>query len=176
MLSLLIPFFALLLLVGAVIFFFLWRYERRRALRDELTGLANYRAFLNKAQQYQRIGSGMGIALTDMNDFRRYNEKGYLHGDLILKSFAQQLQSATAGYAFCARYRLGDEFVVLFKSNDFDIVSEQLRSLCKPDLDTHRLLFSYGISSFSDPALTIEQMLDKVHGLLLVNKGEVDAG
>jgi diguanylate cyclase (GGDEF)-like protein len=123
-----------------------------------------------------RIGQqGLGIALTDMNNFRRYNEQGYLHGDHVLKSFALQLKNATAPHAFCARYRLGDEFVLLFKAKDFEVVSGALKHIATGTSESDQLSFSYGIRVFTDPAYTVEEMLSDVHVLLLLNKKEAIA-
>ncbi len=164
--------FVVLLAFGLIVLLWLWLSERRRALHDDLTGLPNYRAFLLQAAKHLHKGNnrGVGLALTDMDDFRRYNESGYQEGDKILIAFSTTLCEAVKGYAFCARYRLGDEFVLLFDPGDEHIILTRLQTLSQQGKDASKLRFSYGIGVFKDSGDSIESMLEVVQRKLQMNK------
>lgn len=90
---------------------------RRLAYLDELTGLPNRRALLDRLRDALAIAQGQGrcrgLLFLDLDNFKALNDAhGHDHGDLLLKQVAQRLgQMASAGHE-AARLG-GDEFVVL---------------------------------------------------------------
>ena len=95
--------------------------ERRRALtrdearRDSLTGLPNRCAFEERlgALLAERSGRPVGLALVDLDDFKRVNHtRGHLTGDDVLREIARVL--ARTARANEEVFRLGgDELAVL---------------------------------------------------------------
>jgi diguanylate cyclase (GGDEF)-like protein len=96
--------------------------ERNRLLArtDDLTGLANRRAFYQEAEE--RIAEALGAARTvallliDLDRFKELNDTlGHAAGDDLLREFAGRLNRAMPGAALLSRLG-GDEFVVLLPS------------------------------------------------------------
>lgn len=84
----------------------------RAANTDELTGLANRRAFMKADRRARR--ERMAFILFDANNFGRVNKTaGHAHGDRVLKQFADVI--ANVSHKFKARaFRLGgDEFAII---------------------------------------------------------------
>lgn len=162
------------LLLGGGFFSWLWLRERKRVRKDDLTGLPNYRAFLEQLRvEQQKMRSdnhSIGIALADIDDFRKLNAHGYARGDRVLKGFAERLSKETSGIAYCARYRLGDEFILLFHARAYDQVKTILQAINSSNYGGELIGFSYGMVIFSDPSLTDEQMIADLQVLLAESK------
>ncbi|MDR2877869.1 MAG: diguanylate cyclase [Chromatiales bacterium] len=89
---------------------------------DELTGLANRRAFLRRLEdevaRVQRYGYPLSLALMDMDSFKAVNDKyGHGAGDEVLRNFAANMLSIFRHHDMAARYG-GEEFVVLLPNTD----------------------------------------------------------
>lgn len=166
--------FASGLVVAGLPLLCLWLRARRLSLFDRLTGLPNYQAFLRiaKVRLRQLRKRPLGVVLTDLDDFQRFNLRGYPFGDRVLKSFADALSAQMKGLAYCARYRLGDEFVVLFDEGCRALVEARLRELSVIDPDGKPLEFSYGIAVFRESGKNLDEMLEEVQGLLFRQKRE----
>jgi two-component system cell cycle response regulator len=90
---------------------------RHLAERDGLTGLLNHTAFYKALDK--ELGSGeapiISVAMIDLDLFKSVNDRfGHQAGDLVLKGFAQLLQSAVGPSGAAARYG-GEEFCVFLK-------------------------------------------------------------
>lgn len=84
---------------------------------DELTGLANRRAFRARLEELQRKStaglSAYSVVLIDLDDFKPLNDRfGHAAGDAALQHFAGLLLAATRSGDLVARLG-GDEFSVL---------------------------------------------------------------
>ena len=116
---------------------------RRLAESDQLTGLANRRAFegqLRRAVARAReSGKPLSLAFCDIDHFKQINDThGHDVGDRILKFVAQRLSSVTASNCFVARHG-GEEFVMLFEG----IIAEDAARLVndvRADLEDRRLV------------------------------------
>ncbi|HYD09108.1 MAG TPA: diguanylate cyclase [Acidimicrobiales bacterium] len=91
----------------------------QQALVDELTGLANRRAFTERldAAFAGAVGSdeGVGIVFIDLDDFKTVNDAGgHAAGDEMLRDVAHRLQDHTRASELVARLG-GDEFAVLLE-------------------------------------------------------------
>ena len=100
----------------------------RRLLTDQTTGLLNFEGFLHYLKKHQKKES-LVLFLLDLDDFRRFNRQSYDTGDEVLKLFAGRLAKAMSGHAVCARYRLGDEFLVVVKEKEMHNVEAILDKL-----------------------------------------------
>jgi diguanylate cyclase (GGDEF)-like protein len=112
---------------------------RRESRTDELTGLANRRAFdeaLERALVGRDRGRPLALLLVDLDAFREINDTfGHAGGDELLRLVAPQLRIALRAEDLVARIG-GDEFGVLIEDADAvraEQVSERLRtSLARP--------------------------------------------
>jgi diguanylate cyclase (GGDEF)-like protein len=87
------------------------------AATDALTGLGNQRAWWDRIAEedarIERSKSSDVIAIVDLDDLKTVNdERGHLHGDLLLRLAAQTLRKAVRSCDVVARVG-GDEFAVL---------------------------------------------------------------
>lgn len=89
---------------------------RRLALVDELTGLANRRAFVAEAVEQLSAGPDGGwlsVAFVDVDGLKAINDRlGHAAGDQTLVDVADALRAVYSGHELVARLG-GDEFVVL---------------------------------------------------------------
>lgn len=103
---------------------------------DGLTGLLN-RHVLNRAVRRiiriaHRSSSGFGVAMIDVDHFKRYNDRyGHLEGDSALRQVAKILQHAARRPSdICGRYG-GEEFVLVWTGGEYEDlcqVAETLRA------------------------------------------------
>jgi len=92
------------------------------AYRDDLTGLANRRAFFAAAEQQQALAKrkGWSIALlfVDLNGFKGVNDTlGHEAGDQLIREVAGRLRSVTRSEEAFARMG-GDEFALFLLDTD----------------------------------------------------------
>jgi diguanylate cyclase (GGDEF)-like protein len=90
---------------------------RRLAVQDELTGLANYRAFMASLQseirRTERAGHAFAILLLDLDGLKKVNDRhGHLAGNRALIRMAECLRGACRVTDTPARFG-GDEFAIL---------------------------------------------------------------
>ena len=93
-----------------------------QAVTDELTGLANNRAFRDKMEKEAaraiRFGHELSLLIVDLDDFKRVNDvHGHLQGDEVLRAAAAILRAESRGIDEPARYG-GEEFVVALPETD----------------------------------------------------------
>ena len=89
-------------------------------LRDELTGIANRRAFeyeiKRRISEWNRRRTPLGLLMIDVDHFKRINDRyGHRVGDGALHDVAKALTSATREMDLVARYG-GEEFAVILPS------------------------------------------------------------
>jgi diguanylate cyclase len=108
--------------------------HRREARTDDLTGLANRRAFnetLEHALAHRPPERRFALLLADLDDFKAVNDSlGHHYGDELLRLAAPRLQQAVRGEDVVARIG-GDEFAVLLADADGILASriaERLRA------------------------------------------------
>lgn len=90
---------------------------QRQAGTDPLTGLDNRRRLFEVAVQWHAQGRSLGVALIDLDHFKRINdEHGHHTGDAVLVDFAHLLRGAFGDSVCHARYG-GEEFLVLAESD-----------------------------------------------------------
>ncbi|GLY30986.1 bifunctional diguanylate cyclase/phosphodiesterase [Kineosporia sp. NBRC 101731] len=87
--------------------------RRQEALTDDLTGLANRRAFTQELAGGVRRGGVTSLLIIDLDDFKDINDSfGHAVGDEVLTATAGYLRQATPPGGLVARLG-GDEFAVL---------------------------------------------------------------
>lgn len=101
---------------------------------DDLTGLANRRAFYemgeNLAAQSRRMGTPLSVIALDVDYFKQINDThGHLWGDNALRHLAKVLTGALRSTDVCGRVG-GEEFAILLPGTPLDYattVAEALR-------------------------------------------------
>jgi diguanylate cyclase (GGDEF)-like protein len=94
----------------------------RLALEDELTGLANRRAFTREFEQWcaqARAGAlRFGLVATDVDEFKQINDQhSHLTGDAVLRQLGQLIRANLRDTDFAARLG-GDEFALLISDSE----------------------------------------------------------
>ena len=100
------------------------RHTEALSLTDELTGLPNRRAFVQRLEQElsrsQRTGQPLVMVLLDIDNFKGANDRyGHYVGDMILRCYAQSMVRDLRQHDLLARYG-GEEFVLLLPETSLD--------------------------------------------------------
>jgi diguanylate cyclase (GGDEF)-like protein len=138
------------------------------AYLDPVTKLPNSiaaeREMKRAIQQSQRNKDVFSILFIDGDNLRLYNDISYSAGDEMLKQLAELLSSHLRPGDFIARWRVGDEFLVLLPTatrDDARIVAERLRSEVESRSKVWKIpiTISIGISTYPSNGTTIEALL-----------------
>ena len=100
------------------------RHTEALSLTDELTGLPNRRAFVQRLDQElsrsQRTGQPLAMVLLDIDNFKDINDRfGHYVGDMMLRCYAQSMVRELRQHDLLARYG-GEEFVLLLPETLLD--------------------------------------------------------
>jgi diguanylate cyclase (GGDEF)-like protein len=118
----------------------------RQSVTDELTGLANRRAFddalASEIERNKRFGTDLGLVLIDLDNFKTVNDTyGHQQGDLVLREVARVLRDGSREIDFPARYG-GEELAVVLPGTDLEgafnraeRIREQIEQAHIPRLD-----------------------------------------
>ena len=99
------------------------RYLSSIANIDILTGLFNRRG-IKTFRNYQ------AVAMCDVDNFKNVNDIfGHPMGDEVLRSVAQIIRNNIRGEDAACRYG-GDEMLIIFSTNDVDIVLKRMENIC----------------------------------------------
>jgi diguanylate cyclase (GGDEF)-like protein len=136
------------------------------SLTDDLTGLANRRAFMRRMEdevsRVQRYGSPLSLALIDMDSFKSVNDKyGHTAGDDVLRTFASNILTIFRHHDMVARYG-GEEFAILLPNTDLDGANRALAKVQERNAQSH--FQSGGSTSVAMPTFSA--------GLALYKPGE----
>lgn len=135
------------------------RQLEEMAITDGLTGIPNYRHFIEKLEEEvrrsRRYRTPFTLLLLDLDNFKEINDShGHRHGDFVLREVAQRLQQGLRETDLLARYG-GDEFVLLLTQTDLEggqrVANQILERLRKPivtDKDSHTIKASIGLVPF----------------------------
>ncbi len=132
------------------------------ATQDELTGLPNKRKFneeLSKAIiRANRYNQPMSMILTDLDNFKRINDKnGHNEGDIVLMRIAKLLQENVRKSDFLCRWG-GEEFIILLPNTNLDsalLLAEKLRLAISSriffcDENNYTITASFGVTQLDN--------------------------
>jgi diguanylate cyclase (GGDEF)-like protein len=173
------------LTVFCVVLYLLHRMRRlnaklaEMALSDELTGLANLRAFRRLAAQEiersARYDHELSLAYVDIDHFKDINDgRGHLEGDRVLQALAG-ITRATARTSDTVARIGGDEFVILMPETGSEAaiaVATRLLEVVPKGVsrDGVPVTCSIGLASFREAPVSVEFMLSAADELMYVAK------
>ena len=105
------------------------------SIRDDLTGLLNYRAFDQdlKNLSHAEDSTPVLLAILDIDHFKNVNDTyGHLNGNVVLRAFSRKLESEVHHNfdSNCAVYRFGgEEFTIVVKDDSYAKVIKLLNNL-----------------------------------------------
>lgn len=153
------------------------------ATTDFLTGLANRRHFLEKAQQEisrcQRGAKRFAVILFDIDHFKKVNDTyGHECGDKVLTGVARCLTETLRAHDVAARWG-GEEFVCLLPETDTSgagHVAEKIRRTVenyRHDCERHNLTITVtlGVSVYNG-SCTIEECIHQADHCLYTGKAQ----
>jgi len=96
--------------------------QKKLALTDPLTGIANRRAILDRLEmemaRAERKNTSLWIAILDIDHFKRINDNfGHLVGDRVLQECVERISRSIRKYDCFGRYG-GEEFLLVFPTAD----------------------------------------------------------
>ena len=112
--------------------------------RDSLTGLLNYRAFLQRLDielnRATRNDNSLVIIIIDVDKFKRINDTfGHAAGNEALKEIADLIRSSVRSIDVVARYG-GEEFIIVLTDSDLNR-AEQIADRIVNKISDHIFLF-----------------------------------
>jgi diguanylate cyclase (GGDEF)-like protein len=138
------------------------------AYLDPITQLPNSiaaeREMKRAIQQSQRNNDVFSMLFIDGDNLRFYNDISYSAGDEMLRQLAQLLSHHLRPGDFIARWRVGDEFLVLLPATTTAgafVVAERLRSEVEATSRVWKIpiTISIGIASYPSHGGTIKELL-----------------
>lgn len=141
------------------------------ALTDPVTGLPNLRAAYERAAtalaQAAANQQSCAILLIDGDNLRRYNQIGYAAGDKLLNDLSITLREQLRPSDFLARWRLGDEFLVILPNTGVSgaaSLAERLRRRVESVSQywPFRVTLSIGVAAYPQHGEAVQQLIEQV--------------
>ncbi len=150
---------------------------RYRATHDGLTGLANYREFVEslerEVRRTGRTGQPFALLLLDLDDLKTVNDRfGHLTGNLALKRLAGAMKQHCRGTELAARFG-GDEFAILLLDADAEQaqkVAERIRDGLRQHPEAPTLSVSIGLSIYPQDGPSAASLLEAADKRLYQDK------
>jgi len=156
----------------------------QQAVTDELTGLANVRAFLTtmdrEVERGRRFDTPLGLIMLDIDDFKLVNDSyGHQQGDEVLALVAGTLREEIRELDTAARYG-GEELAVILPQTDAsgaELLAERMRaavqSLQVPRMGgggTLSVTASFGVAAMPESALDRDGLIAAADAALYAAK------
>lgn len=165
------------------------KYQRLKkdSLRDELTGLFNYKAFPVKLKECiasaKKDKKAVSIILLDIDNFKQINDTYLLKGgDTVMIQLGAYLgEDARASDTICRQHMKGDEFVIIALNTNKDqarmAAERKRREISEKEFQIGqsslvKITVSCGIAEYIPDIDTPETLLDKANKALLLAKGQ----
>ena len=138
-----------------------------QATHDALTGLANYREFLETLERELRRGERsnrpLSVLLLDLDALKHINDRrGHLTGNRALKRLSVVMQEQCRSTDLAARYG-GDEFAVLLIDADLGMarqIAGRVQTALRNDREEPQLSVSIGVSVYPEDGRTAQDLLE----------------
>ena len=138
-----------------------------QARHDGLTGLANYREFMDRfeaeVRRADRSHHFFALLLLDLDQLKRINDlHGHLAGNRSLRRLAAVMKEHCRATDLAARYG-GDEFAVLLIDSDRGMaehVAQRIEQRLCSDLEKPMLSVSIGIGVYPDDGRTPAEIIE----------------
>lgn len=145
----------------------LFQRAEHLAMRDPLTGLANYRRFTAalqaELQRAERTGRTFSVVLLDLDGLKKINDRhGHLEGSRSLCRLADVLRIHSRAMDTAARFG-GDEFALILPETEPRAamrVAERIRERLANDGLEPPISASAGVACYPDDGETLEALLD----------------
>jgi diguanylate cyclase (GGDEF)-like protein/PAS domain S-box-containing protein len=138
-----------------------------QARHDALTGLANYREFMDRLEREvlraERSQRSFTLLLLDLDDLKRINDlRGHLEGNRALRRLAAVMNEHCRSTDLAARYG-GDEFAVVLIDSDQGMaqnVAQRIESRLRSDREKPPLSVSIGMGVYPDDGRTPAELIE----------------
>jgi diguanylate cyclase (GGDEF)-like protein len=145
----------------------------RQAVTDELTGLANLRAFHSildlEVERARRFNTPLALVMLDLDHFKQINDEyGHMQGDEVLELVADVLRDFSRDIDAPARYG-GEELAVILPQTDARgaaLLAERMREAVEglevPRVDGRgslRLRASFGVAALPESATARDDLI-----------------
>jgi diguanylate cyclase (GGDEF)-like protein len=154
---------------------------REQSLTDELTGVANRRAFVltaaSEIERSRRYRHELSLAYLDIDGFKAVNDRqGHAVGDRVLVAVASAARATVRSVDTVARLG-GDEFVVLMPETDDCAalpLAERLREVCTRAAGpgATRITCSVGVVTYEQAPKDVEELLATADALMYEAKAD----
>jgi diguanylate cyclase (GGDEF)-like protein/PAS domain S-box-containing protein len=140
---------------------------RHQATHDALTGLANYREFVDtlerEVRRAERSKHSFAVLLLDLDELKAINDKyGHLTGNRALKRLSEVIKDHSRATDLAARYG-GDEFAVVLIDADPGManrIASRIESALRNGRESPPLSVSIGISVYPEEGRTAPELLE----------------
>jgi diguanylate cyclase (GGDEF)-like protein/PAS domain S-box-containing protein len=140
---------------------------RYQATHDALTGLANFREFMDtlerELRRAERSHHSFSVLLLDLDDLKRINDlSGHLAGNKALRRLADVMKEQCRSTDLAARYG-GDEFAVILIDSDLGMaqqVAQRIEACVRGDQEEPQISVSIGMAVYPTDGRTAQDLLE----------------